>query len=348
MVRTRMRRRSAIDRVTDTNRRGFTLIELLVVIAIIAILVSLLLPAVQQAREAARRTQSKNNLKQIGLAIANFEDVHKHLPNSGGYDYTPSIPGNSSPYESRVKGVVTSTPNVLTVIPGYGDFRPRWGDPADLPKYQLGSTFYSLLPFLEQAALFDDPIQCYRTPLPVFYIPSRRSGLFEIPSTDTIYPGWAYSDDGQGPCARTDYAANELVHWTTYAGWGKVSPYRDITDGTSNTVFVGEKAMAQKAYRAGVMYWDEPWILGGNGGVGRCGFELYSDFDLNNFPDRVNGAGWNDGLYSCGGGNWGTPSPGGPQFALGDGSVRAFSFNIDKTVMHNLIRPADGNVVTVD
>ena len=129
---------------------------------------------------------------------------------------------------------------------------------------------------------------------------------------------------------------------TTYAGWGKVNGFQDLLDGSSNTLFLGEKALAANAYSAGVFYWDEPWILGGNGGVGRCGIELYSDMLLRKFPERVSGAGWNDGQYGCGGGNWGTPSPGGPQFVLGDGSVRMVSFTVDKNVMWNLIRPYDG------
>jgi prepilin-type N-terminal cleavage/methylation domain-containing protein len=332
-----------------SRRHAFTLVELLVVIAIIGILVGLLLPAVQAAREAARRMQSSNNLKQMALAAANFESAHKHFPTSGGFDYTPGIPANSAPYETTSAGGRVPTPNVFTFIPSYGNFRPRWGDPMKSPKYQLGSTFYSILPFIEQTALFEDPIIAYRTAVSAFHMPSRRAAtLYAIPATDPIYPGWNYSDGGAGPAARTDYAANELVFYTTYAGWGKVMRHSGITDGTTSTIGFGEKAMAQRAYLANVMYWDEPYVLGGNGGVGRCGDEFYSDMMLNNFPERASGPGWSQGGDSCGGGNWGTPGAGGPQFALMDGSVRLLSFSTDRVVIRRLIRPADGEVVSLD
>ena len=82
------------------KRKGFTLIELLVVIAIIAILVALLLPAVQSAREAARRAQCKSNLKQIGIALANYEEVHTALPMSFVVDF--NTPGGEWSPHSRI------------------------------------------------------------------------------------------------------------------------------------------------------------------------------------------------------------------------------------------------------
>jgi prepilin-type N-terminal cleavage/methylation domain-containing protein len=107
------------------RRRGFTLIELLVVIAIIAILMALLLPAVQQAREAARRTQCKNNLKQLGLALHNYHDAFKLFPPAslslgiGGYDYFTPAP--KTPQYRNVSGMVMLLP-YLDQAPMYN----RW------------------------------------------------------------------------------------------------------------------------------------------------------------------------------------------------------------------------------
>jgi len=83
---------STPNRVLVNSRNGFTLVELLVVIAIIGILVAMLLPAVQAAREAARRTGCANNLKNLGLAALNHHDVQKHFPVSYGAAYSGEAP----------------------------------------------------------------------------------------------------------------------------------------------------------------------------------------------------------------------------------------------------------------
>ena len=109
------------------KRRGFTLIELLVVIAIISVLISLLLPAVQSARESARRAQCVNNLKQLGLAAANFVSSNNKLP--------------MGVMEPWALGLTNQTAGDYTVSDFYHPFGPNWA--------------VQLLPFMEQQTLYN-------------------------------------------------------------------------------------------------------------------------------------------------------------------------------------------------
>ncbi len=152
-------------------RRAFTLVELLVVIAIIGILVGLLLPAVQAAREAARRMQCSNNLKQIGLAFLNFESTYKKMP-EGPYDGDPSL---TSP-----------APNYIEPQNAYGTT-----ECCNAAHPKGWSHWFKILPYMEQSnvyniAKFDLPALRSRAVdyngedtiaaalIPTFYCPSRR------------------------------------------------------------------------------------------------------------------------------------------------------------------------------
>ncbi len=207
------------------RRQGFTLIELLVVIAIIAVLIGLLLPAVQAAREAARRSQCTNNFKQIGVAFQNHHDVHKSLP-SGGLEWWRDRNGTGG----------ASTPPTFQ-CPGtpVGADLQNWG------------WMYQLLPFLENRALWKEPDdrvvgQAFVKP---FLCPSMRPRTF-------LYGGGSY---GPTPVMRAmaDYVGNGGTwgSWNPAVGSnaldgpigysGKAAKFQHMMDGLSPTLFAAEK-----------------------------------------------------------------------------------------------------------
>lgn len=253
-----------------SSKRGFTLVELLVVIAIIGILVALLLPAVQSAREAARRTQCKNHLKQMGLASLLHESTHGYLP-SGGWG-----------------GSYVADPNR-----GYG-------------KDQPGGWAYSVFSFMENNALRDlgkgtTPgsadwqaaiVQLVTTPVAEFHCPSRRRAELYTTNWGSLASDFGFLSTGAPNVAKSDYAANSgdsmqntdfglgnqkfrvpanyaaadsplaflntfsktndpdnvLTYQTGVIHFRSELKLSKILDGTSNTYLIGEKFLAPAGY----------------------------------------------------------------------------------------------------
>ncbi|MCR9293874.1 MAG: DUF1559 domain-containing protein [bacterium] len=336
--------------VSGSRRRAaFTLVELLVVIAIIGILVGLLLPAVQAAREAARRMQCSNNLKQIGLALHNYESAFKTFPMAWWLD----IPGG----------------NNIAAANGRS-----WG--------------IAVLPFIEQTNLFNQFDQRYPAlrelgPIAQANVELIKSplGFFNCPSAPHA-PTEIYEGDASGAglpvtweAAASDYIATTGVRGVfaniAYSGsqggsrhgvlqvhgpfgnnrQGKIG---SITDGTSNTFLVGERTGGAQIYVGTTPAGALSQLLTSTNGGG--------------WGDLLNGENWiSGGLYAnsydptnpaaylqegpCGinctnirGRSFHSFHTGGAQFALGDGSVHFLSANTEAFIIASMITREKGEV----
>jgi len=341
------------------QRKAFTLIELLVVIAIIAILVALLLPAVQQAREAARRSSCKNNLKQIGLAIHNYEATHGVMP----------------------PGYLWQDGTRFTTIsnPGY----PMSNDPVDNHMGLAWGTM--ILPFIEQPALYDrfnfglpcfDPANqaARETPISTYLCPSDAYSEGKFVERDVNFAASSYAgnwgpasgrvntpgnpaddvnlDDtpglGSAPAAATFRACEGVLYRNSKTG------FRDITDGLSNTLLIGERTN-------GLIYDSNGNPIAGAGG----GHEIFENawaaacrdetdagddhghmvlFDTEFGPNRAEQDG--SGTYNFGPDRGvSAPHQGQAQFTLCDGSVRGISENVDLGVYRGLSSRDGGEVI---
>ena len=310
---------------TTARKRGFTLIELLVVIAIIAVLIALLLPAVQQAREAARRTQCKNNLKQLGVALHNYHDVSNRFP-----------PGSIS----RTGGVFGGPewPYFIHFLMPYIDQSNTYS--------QLGLDWGRVGPWITPG-VWPTTVQ---VPIPALQCPSDGLGgaiktagcAISLPTSN--YLGFFTGlNDGQ--------TAADVGAMRTAFAMNRGAAMRDLTDGSSNTMFIAEYLTGTTGDWRGWFYTNRAgaqFMHATNGPNSTIGDNLLAypyactasfNLPLQNLPCTPDGNTNNNFATSR------SRHVGGVHALLGDGAVRFVSNNINLTTWQNLAWMADGNVI---
>ncbi|MBL8852773.1 MAG: DUF1559 domain-containing protein [Planctomycetaceae bacterium] len=350
----------------NATRSGFTLVELLVVIAIIAVLMGLLLPAVQMAREAARRASCQNNLRQLGLATVNYESARQKLP-----------PGYT---QSRINaaGVVYT------------------GGSTSGFSFQGHSAFYYLLPYIEMSNVYDnmdskiplnnrvtDPT-LFRasTVIKMLLCPSDQlsgqSEPFGSGSTTEYYGMTTYKlNGGTRPIFATSSTNDGMFMAVTLprghniafarkaasAPLGKEIRIPEVLDGMSNTILFGERehmddnfdTFTTAGWNSGstIRTWARWYPAGGDTGLGNLMGGAFAPINYKTpWAHGQSGAptsqsAWfvfQDQRLSA----FGSAHPGGANFAMGDGSTKYISDEMPQTVLAMHCQRADGQVINAD
>ena len=333
---------------SQRKRRGFTLVELLVVIAIIGILIALLLPAVQAAREAARRSECANNMKQIALALHNYESSFKKYPAAGrGYGMCPGAPRDGEVKNSN--GLVSLLP-YLEQMALYERFDHR--------------TAYSIHNGRSSGSVVGDPVangnaRLSETIINAFLCPSDNNEPRDRccgPDNTYYGPGgglkgaatnYDFIVSSHGDFGDQNYWQNAGIERRMFGQHSESSP-ATVTDGLSNTFALGETTKYHVngsgfawAFRGWVMTGIDPHPSTRDAGINLWHMPWVDPtWQSPPFvPARGRTRTWWSAAASL--------HPGGCQFAMGDASVRFISETIDKPTLLNLSRMGDGQVVTV-